>query len=99
MRLVLGGKEFDLKPLTLNDWIEAEDLGLDMRKLQRQETRLRDFLILAFVAVKKVDPTVTMQWVGEVISLDNMEVLAEVANFINLKGTSAPEATSSTMTD
>ena len=42
MRLTLGGKEFELKSLTLNDWIKAEDLGLDIKRLQNQEIKLKD---------------------------------------------------------
>lgn len=92
MRLVLGGKEFELKPLTLNDWIEAEDLGLDMKRLQRAEAKFKDMRLLAFIAIKKVDPTITIDWVGEAITLDNMEVLTQVSNFISPKAIPAPEA-------
>lgn len=89
MRLKIGGKEFELKPLNLNDWIEAEDLGIDMARLRREDIRFRDLRALAFVAVKKVDSTITLEWIGENLGLDDMEVIKDLTNFISPKGTAA----------
>lgn len=95
MRLEFGGKVFDLKPLSLNDWIEAEDMGLEQKRLQDKENvRFRDLRTLAYIAIKKVDPVVTLEWVGENISLDNMEVLNQLINFIGGKGSTATRDTS-----
>lgn len=89
MRLSIGGKDFDLKPLTLNDWIKAEDMGLDVSRLQKQDVKFKDLRTLAFVAVNKVDADVTLEWVGENICLEDMEVLVQLTNFIKPKAAAA----------
>ena len=82
MRLTLGGKEFELKSLTLNDWIKAEDLGLDIKRLQNQEIKLKDVRTLTYIVLVKCDSSITPEWIGENLSIDNMEVLKTITNFI-----------------
>lgn len=83
MRLTLGNKEFELKLLTLNDWIRAEDLGLDMERLRTKEKiKLKDIRTLVYVSLSKCDNSITPEWVGENISLDNMETFNQIVNFI-----------------
>jgi len=82
MRLTLGGKEFELKSLTLNDWIKAEDLGLDIKRLQNQEIKLKDVRTLTYIALVKCDNSITPEWVGDNLSIDNMEVFKTITNFI-----------------
>lgn len=92
-RLEFGGKEFELKPLTLNDWIEAEDLGLDITRLQKKDVKIRDMRTLVYVALHKADPTVAIEWVGENLALDNMEVFNKIVGFIMPKGSQVSETT------
>ncbi len=96
MRLKFGGKEFDLKPLNLNDWIAAEDLGLDMQRMSKKEVKIRDMRTIVFVACKKAAPEdveVTEEWVGENLDFKNTEVFKQVQNFI---GSNTPSAEQST---
>lgn len=85
MRFEIGGKEFELKPLTLNDWILAEDKGLDMTRLQTGKVTMRDLRTLCFIAIHRVDPEVTEEWIGENISLDDSDLVNSIINFISPK--------------
>jgi hypothetical protein len=96
MRLELGGKEFELKPLTLNDWIIAEDMGLDMMKLQKGNVRLRDMRTLCYIVLHRVDPEITEEWIGDKLSLDDMTLFNQIANFIMPKGSGQTETISNT---
>jgi len=96
MRLTLGGKEFELKSLTLNDWIKAEDLGLDIKRLQNQEIKLKDVRTLTYIVLVKCDSSITPEWIGENLSIDNMEVFKEITNFIKPAQSTAIENISNT---
>lgn len=92
MRLTLGGKEFELKLLTLNDWIRAEDLGLDMERLRTKEKiKLKDIRTLVYISLSKCDNSITPEWVGENISFDNMEIFNQIVNFIKPVQSTATE--------
>lgn len=94
-RLTLGGREFELKTFNLNDWIELGEKGVDFNKYKDGTApTMKDLRTLIWVAVKKVDPAVTEEWVGEVLTIDAMtEVVNTVVNFINPSGTENQQPT------
>lgn len=96
MKLTFGGKDFELKDLTLNDWIKAEDLGLKLSKLSKlkddpEALSMKDIRTFVFIVLSRADATITDIWVGDNLSLDNMqEVMSAVGNFITPKTETAP---------
>lgn len=88
MRLKFANKEYELKSLTLNDWIDAEENGLNLKRLQDPNNlNFKDIRLLVFIIVKKVDPETTLEYIGEHLNLDNMgSILEQVSNFIKPKG-------------
>ena len=96
MRLKLGDREFDLKPLTLNDWIEGEDMGLDISRMGRKDVKLRDLRTIAYLAAKAAAPedeSITPEWVGKQINLGDKEVFEQLQNFISESSAPLPEST------
>ena len=96
-RLRVGNKDFDLKPLSLNDWIKAEELGLDMGRLQKKEgVKLSDMRTIVFVALRRAAPDdaeVTLDWVGENLNLTDTSTFEVISNFIMPKAGGAETST------
>jgi hypothetical protein len=88
MKLTFGNKEFELKDLTLNDWIGAEEMGLKLGNLSKlaqdpNALSLKDIRTLVYTVIHCADNTISPEWVGENLSLSNMkEVMEVVGNFI-----------------
>ena len=91
MELTLGGKVITLKNLTLNDWIKAEDLGLDMRRLPKAEDfKFSHIRTMVYVVLSAGDKTITLDWVGEQLNESNMnEVTKTVTDFFTRNSQSA----------
>lgn len=96
-RLMVGGKEFNLKPLSLNNWIEAEELGLDMGRLKKgNSVKLSDMRTIVYVALKRAAPEdaeITLEWVGESLDLGDMDAFKVITNFIMPKVDGAETST------
>lgn len=86
MKLSLGGKNFELKPLNLNDWVKIEDSGINLDDAMKGKIKFKDLRTIAFVALHKVDNSIDENWVGENIALDDMGVITKIINFISPKG-------------
>lgn len=98
MRLEFGGKEFELKSLNLNDLVECEDKGIDFQLMRKEQgISMRKVRTLLWIVLKKVDNTVTEEWVGTNMSLGTMEVFKDVVNF-SMATSTPPEAPSSDTT-
>lgn len=87
MDLKIGDKTFVLQDLNLNDYIEMEDAGLNLKKMQSGEVTIRDFRLLCYTLIHKVDKEVTIEWVGENMSINNTEVFKAVTQFFTEKKT------------
>ena len=82
MRIEVGGKEFQLQELTLNDWVLGEDMGLEIERLQTGRVKLRDLRTLCFIALHRVDEKITEDWVGKNISFTDGSITDSIVNFI-----------------
>jgi len=93
MKVKVGEKEFLLKTLKLNDWVVAEEKGLDIGRLQRGDFKLKDLRVLCFIALHCVDPEITEEWVGDNITLEDMTLTDKIVNFIMPKGAKKSKTT------
>lgn len=92
-RLKLGDKEFVLKPLTIGDFSKLEEMGVDIMG-GKQTLNIQGIQKLIFVALNKADTEVTMEWVGDNISLtEDKEAIETITNFINATESSAEPTT------
>lgn len=88
VKVTVGGKEFILKTLTLNDWVKLENLGVSLSRLQKNEVKFSDMRAMVTVALQAASPedkSVTETWVGDNIGIEDPAVEA-VINFITVKG-------------
>lgn len=86
MRIELGGESFDLKSLSLNDWVKLEELGVDIAKFNKGiSPSMKDIRALMFIAISKVSDK-TIEWVGDNIDpMNDAELFKQVINFIAAK--------------
>ena len=85
--LEFGEREFQLKPLDLNDMIEGEDEhNLDMNKMSKGIARLRDIRTIFYLLMKKAVPEgeepIDVKWVGKHFNMRDKETIEAVTNFI-----------------
>ena len=87
MIIKFAGKDYELKSLNMNDWIELEDNGFDIKKFQKGgEPSFKDMRLIVWIALKKADPEITLEYVGEKLDpLRDVEVFTDIVNFIVAK--------------
>lgn len=95
MKLKLGGKEFELKSMTLNHVAELENKGIDLMTFNKDGGFKMSYMKdIVFGLIKGQDPIVTLEWVGEVIDLQNYaEVSKKITSFLAPKSTPAKATT------
>lgn len=96
MIIEFAGKDYKPKNFTLNDWIELEDNGFDVNKFKKgAEPSFKDLRTLAWVVLKKADPSITKEFVGDNIDpIKDSEVFNSITAFISAKESPAIETTS-----
>jgi len=94
MKIKLGGEEFELKSLTLNDWCKLEEQGIDLDKFNKGVTpSMKDIRALAYVAISKVSDK-TLEWVGDNIDpMKDAEIFKDIIDFISAKESPATKNT------
>jgi len=94
MILKIGGKEFELKPFVLNDYIELKDNGVDFEELKKGQFEFKALRALIFQAVKRAGGDVPIEWVGDNITTDDIPKISEViGNFFNPKESQSTKTT------
>lgn len=98
-RLTIAGKEFVLKPLMLGEFTKLAEMGVDVMDMAQKGKGKASLGVpglhkLIFVVLNKVDNAITMEWVGDNVSLtDDKEVIDTISNFINAKDLSVEPST------
>ena len=77
MRLKIRDKEFELKPLTWNDIIEIEDAGVDSKNIKAKDGRT-----LLHILIKKIDDSITPEWIGESSIVEMTSIMEKLAIFL-----------------
>ena len=88
-----GGRDWDLEALdlTANDLIALEDQGIQLRNLGK-DTSIKHTVALVTVVLKKIEPSLTNEQVGEWLVLDKMQGVAKViGDFFSLKAGASTE--------
>ena len=94
--LKIGGKEFELKPLRMNDYIELKANGVDFEKLKTGKIEIEDLRALIYQAVKRAGAgeEINLEWIGENIEMDEISEISEViGNFFKPKESPATKTT------
>jgi len=87
MKLELGGKEFDLKPITVNQLAQLEDMGLDIMTLgEKGKFKIKHIRQLLWVIISKEDKSITEEWIGDNIDMQRLVGISkELTSFLSVK--------------
>lgn len=94
MIIKFAGRDFALQSLNMNDWIELEDNGFEIKKFQKGgEPSFKDIRLITWIALKKADPEITLEFVGSNIDpLKDVDTFTGIINFIVAKEQSPEES-------
>ncbi len=95
MKLKLGGKEFEVKEMTLNQVAELENMGVNLMSFSKEGAFKMSFIRdIVYVLIKGQDAIVTLEWVGDQVTMANFgEVSAQITDFLAPKGGRAKKTT------
>lgn len=95
MKLELGGKTFEVNPMTLNQVRELEEKGINLMSFSKEGSFKMSYIgDIVHILVKKQDPTITLEWVGEQIDMSNFQEVSEkITDFLAPKGVKAKPTT------
>lgn len=95
MIIKFAGKDYELKSLNMNDWIELEDNGFEVKKFQKGgEPSFKDMRLITWIALKKADAEIKLEYVGENIDpLKDAKIFGDIINFIVPKEKSPKKST------